>query len=72
MHVKPCLEKLNQDADHDVQHFANEALESKSIICKDLCFCVYRSEPIRRCLSYTTKSSLNIIEVDYSFSLLFL
>lgn len=28
MHVKPCLEKLNQDADHDVQHFANEALES--------------------------------------------
>lgn len=29
MHVKPCLEKLNQDADHDVQHFANEAYESK-------------------------------------------
>ncbi|CAF0900018.1 unnamed protein product [Adineta steineri] len=25
--VKPCLEKLNQDADHDVQYFANEALE---------------------------------------------
>ncbi len=29
MHAKPCLEKLNQDPDHDVQHFANEALESK-------------------------------------------
>ena len=29
LHVKPCLEKLSQDADHDVQHFANEALESK-------------------------------------------
>jgi hypothetical protein len=29
MHAKPCLEKLNQDVDHDVQHFANEALESK-------------------------------------------
>lgn len=29
MHVKPCLEKLSQDGDHDVQHFANEALESK-------------------------------------------
>ncbi|CAF3961621.1 unnamed protein product [Rotaria sp. Silwood2] len=25
--VKPCLEKLSQDSDHDVQHFANEALE---------------------------------------------
>ncbi len=29
MHAKPCLEKLTQDVDHDVQHFANEALESK-------------------------------------------
>ena len=29
MHVKPCLEKLSQDGDHDVQHFANEALDSK-------------------------------------------
>ena len=29
-HVKPCLEKLCQDSDHDVQYFANEALESKS------------------------------------------
>lgn len=29
MHVKPCLEKLNQDTDHDVQFFANEAFESK-------------------------------------------
>jgi len=29
MHVKPCLEKLNQDVDHDVQHFANDAFESK-------------------------------------------
>ena len=28
-HVRPCLEKLNQDSDHDVQHFAHEALESK-------------------------------------------
>ncbi|CAF5217297.1 unnamed protein product, partial [Rotaria magnacalcarata] len=25
--VKPCLEKLSQDADHDVQYFANDALE---------------------------------------------
>ncbi|CAF1212487.1 unnamed protein product [Adineta ricciae] len=25
-HVKPCLEKLCQDSDHDVQYFANEAL----------------------------------------------
>ena len=29
MHVKPSLEKLGQDADHDVQYFANEALDSK-------------------------------------------
>jgi len=29
MHAKPCLEKLTQDVDHDVQYFANEALESK-------------------------------------------
>jgi hypothetical protein len=28
-YVKPALEKLNQDADHDVQYFANEALDSK-------------------------------------------
>ncbi|CAF3329537.1 unnamed protein product [Rotaria socialis] len=27
LQVKPCLEKLSQDADHDVQYFANEALE---------------------------------------------
>ncbi|CAF5132574.1 unnamed protein product, partial [Rotaria sp. Silwood1] len=27
LQVKPCLEKLSQDSDHDVQHFANEALE---------------------------------------------
>ena len=33
MHVKPCLDKLNQDADHDVQHFASEALESK---CREI------------------------------------
>jgi hypothetical protein len=26
-YVKPALEKLNQDADHDVQYFANEALD---------------------------------------------
>lgn len=31
LHVKPSLEKLTQDVDHDVQHFANEALESKLI-----------------------------------------
>jgi hypothetical protein len=31
LHGKPCLEKLTQDPDHDVQHFANEALESKLI-----------------------------------------
>ncbi|CAF0819745.1 unnamed protein product [Rotaria sp. Silwood1] len=28
LQVKPCLEKLSQDSDHDVQHFANEALET--------------------------------------------
>ncbi|CAF0852576.1 unnamed protein product [Rotaria sordida] len=28
LHVKPCLEKLCQDSDHDVQHFASEALET--------------------------------------------
>ncbi|CAF3767611.1 unnamed protein product [Rotaria socialis] len=27
MHVKPCLEKLTQDVDHDVQYFASEAYE---------------------------------------------
>lgn len=32
MSVKPSLEKLSQDADHDVQFFANEALESKTHI----------------------------------------
>ncbi|CAF1575375.1 unnamed protein product, partial [Didymodactylos carnosus] len=28
MHVKPCLEKLAQDVDFDVQHFASDALET--------------------------------------------
>jgi len=28
MHVKPCLDKLAQDPDYDVQHFANDALET--------------------------------------------
>lgn len=37
--VRPCLEKLNQDTDHDVQYFAREALESKSFfIYFDSCF----------------------------------
>jgi hypothetical protein len=31
MHAKPCLDKLTQDVDHDVQYFASEALESKLI-----------------------------------------
>lgn len=35
MHVKPCLDKLTQDVDHDVQHFASEALESKY---QEFCF----------------------------------
>ncbi|CAF0747632.1 unnamed protein product [Didymodactylos carnosus] len=29
MHAKPCLEKLTQDGDFDVQHFASDALETE-------------------------------------------
>ena len=29
LHVKPCLEKLSQDVDHDVQYFASEAFDSE-------------------------------------------
>jgi hypothetical protein len=54
LNVKPSLEKLGQDADQDVQYFANEALESKFVfllfVFLFLIYCRYH-----HCIFYSSK-----------------